>query len=161
MENGSLKNNLKLVTALLAVVVSANPVMSQPLTATVTKVIDGDTIVIDNSYKVRLACIDAPESKQEWGPESTEFLSEYVLGQTVQVDLNKKKDKYGRYIGLVSLNGQNVNLASVLGGFSFAYYLKDCPIRDQVSIAQETAKDFRLGVWAIPSMVYPWDFRKK
>ena len=46
--------------------------------------IDGDTIKVKNSkndkpYKIRLACIDAPEISQSWGSKAKEFLQYIIL----------------------------------------------------------------------------------
>ena len=61
------------------------------------RVSDGDTIhvVTDGNvkYKVRLDRIDAPESDQPYGKESTAYLSSLIRGKTVRVEW-QKKDQY-------------------------------------------------------------------
>ena len=61
------------------------------------KVSDGDTIhvVTDGNakYKVRLDRIDAPESDQPYGKESTAYLSSLIRGKTVRVEWVKNKRK--------------------------------------------------------------------
>ena len=56
-------------------------------TAKVYKVVDGDTIHVENKYgkkfKVRLTGIDAPERGQPYGLESTYKLRELLLNKLV------------------------------------------------------------------------------
>jgi len=68
---------------------------SVPVTATVLKVVDGDTIDIRNDdrgrLRVRLLGIDTPETKKPgytvgcWGPEATEFAKSTMVEQRVAV----------------------------------------------------------------------------
>jgi hypothetical protein len=54
----------------------------------VTRVIDGDTIVVDSesgSAKVRLAEIDAPESKQAHGQVAAHYLAGLILNRQVTI----------------------------------------------------------------------------
>ena len=60
-------------------------------------------------HKIRLAGIDAPESKQAFGQVSKESMVEQVAGQTVAVKWSKT-DQYGRKVGKVLLDAQAINL---------------------------------------------------
>jgi len=56
---------------------------------TVNRVIDGDTLyvlVITNTIKVRLADVDAPEKKQEYGQEAKKFVENLALNKDVFID---------------------------------------------------------------------------
>ena len=74
----------------------------------VVRVSDGDTIVVltqdKEQIKVRLNGIDAPEKKQSFGRQSTKFLSNLVVGRTVEVK-KEGNDRYGRTIGTIILDG--------------------------------------------------------
>ncbi len=70
---------------------------------TVTKVIDGDTIDIDN-MRFRLALIDTPERGEAGYNEARMFLLKNCPVQSLalyDIDDKQKTDKYGRYIGKV------------------------------------------------------------
>ena len=57
---------------------------SSAFEAIVTAVTDGDTVKIEyenKTIKVRLAGIDTPERRQEFGPESKKALEEKVLNK--------------------------------------------------------------------------------
>lgn len=51
---------------------------------------DGDTVIVlttnKQQIKIRLAGIDAPESRQAFGQRAKQALSDQVFGQTVGVD---------------------------------------------------------------------------
>jgi endonuclease YncB( thermonuclease family) len=59
------------------------------LTGTVTNVVDGDTIKVltqaGQNSEIRLEGIDAPESRQALGAESTKNLANLVSGKTVNL----------------------------------------------------------------------------
>ena len=87
--------------------------------AQVLKVIDGDTLdlFIDLGFKVgfntrlRMIGIDTPEKNFPYGKVVKAYLQEILEGNTILLDVTKK-DKYGRYLGVVYLNkndGQSVN----------------------------------------------------
>jgi endonuclease YncB( thermonuclease family) len=83
------------------------------LTGKVVKITDGDTLyVLDANYKehkIRLAGIDAPERKQAYGLASRKHLASIVAGKQVTVEY-QKRDCYGRIVGFVLVDGQNVTL---------------------------------------------------
>lgn len=89
---------------------------AETLVGRVVKITDGDTVTVldarQTQHKVRLAGIDAPESKQ-----SKEHLSSLLAGQQVEVDWHKH-DRYGRIVGRIITNGRDVNLAQVRAGLA-------------------------------------------
>ncbi len=74
-------------------------------------VYDGDTIKVQRGsqqIKIRLYGIDTPEKKQAYGNQAKSLTNKLVRGKTVNVD-PIDTDRYGRTVGLVSVNGQSVN----------------------------------------------------
>ena len=80
------------------------------------KVLDGDTVILkrsNRSIRVRLANIDAPESKQmafsgePIGSWSQKFLNKLCLGQIITLE-SMGTDLYGREIGILYHNGKNL-----------------------------------------------------
>ena len=122
---------------------------------------DGDTVTcLDESnqqQKVRLAEIDAPEIGQDYGKVSREVLAEMVFGKTVEVS-EDGKDRYGRWIGHLSSNGVDVNRQMIATGNAWHY--EDYSRDTSLAALQSQAQSQRLGLWAQPSPVAPWDFRK-
>ena len=122
---------------------------------------DGDTLTcLDESnqqQKVRLAEIDAPEIGQGNGKASREALADMVFGKTVEVT-EDGKDRYGRWIGHLSVNGIDVNRQMIATGNAWHY--EDYSRDPSLAAIQSQAQSQQLGLWAQPNPVAPWDFRK-
>ena len=122
---------------------------------------DGDTVTCldetNTQQKVRLAEIDAPELGQDYGKVARESLAELVFGKTVTVQ-EEGKDRYGRWIGRMQVDGIDVNRRLVATGNAWHYadYSQDPALQT----LQEQARAQRLGLWAQPEPVAPWDFRQ-
>ena len=121
---------------------------------------DGDTLTCldenNQQQKVRLAEIDAPELGQDFGKVSREALASMVFGKTVEV-VDDGKDRYGRWIGHVLVNGSDVNREMVSTGnaWHYAAYSKD----QSLAQLQSQARAQQIGLWAQPEPVAPWQFR--
>ncbi len=79
--------------------------------------------VLDANYKdhkIRLAGIDAPERRQAYGLASRKHLASIVAGKQVTVEYDKR-DRYGRIVGKVLLDGIDVCLEQVKVGFAWHY----------------------------------------
>lgn len=127
---------------------------------------DGDTItVLDDThtqYKIRLAGIDAPESKQAFGQVSKQSMVEQVAGQAVAVEWSKS-DKYGRKVGKVLLDGQDINLEQIRRGLAWHYkqYQREQSPADRqtYAAAEDAARAAQAGLWRDAARVPPWEFR--
>lgn len=90
----------------------------------VVKVIDGDTVETLDSAKhterVRISGIDAPERNQAFGTQAKQRLTDLVGGRTVSVYWNKR-DRYGRIVGKVVVEGQDAGLTMVREGYAWWY----------------------------------------
>ena len=132
------------------------------LTGRVVKVTDGDTITIldanQTQHKVRLYGIDTPEYKQPYSRAATKALADLVEGEGVGVDV-KDTDSYGRTVGVVYKGTVNVNLEMVKSGYAW-WYKKYAPLDDDLRVAEERARTDRLGLWADPNPVPPWEWRQ-
>jgi endonuclease YncB( thermonuclease family) len=134
----------------------------------VVNVADGDSITIVDSiytqHKIRLSGIDAPEKSQPFGTRSKQSLSDMVFSKTVIVDTDKR-DRYGRNVGKVLVDGIDANLEQVRRGMAWHYkaYAKVQPATDQQAYANAEidAKTARRGLWVDENPMAPWDFRHK
>jgi len=132
---------------------------SSILRGTISRVVDGDTVdLLDDGmqrHRIRLFGIDAPESKQAFGRQATEFLAKMLDGQRVEV-VRKDKDRYGRTIGQIMLQGRDINRVMVQKGYAWAYrHYSDAYVRDE-----NRARKLRLGLWQDKNPVEPYLFRK-
>lgn len=146
---------------------SVSVVSAEVLLGTVIAVHDGDTITLKNESdqkKIRLAGIDAPELNQPYGVESRAALREAVIDKQVQIETTKT-DKYGRVVGKVIVDGQDINLKQVQSGMAWAYreYLKELSKVDKALYLETEAqsKAIAAGLWRDSNPVEPWIWRKK
>lgn len=126
----------------------------------ITRVYDGDTVKAighDITVKVRLVEIDAPEishrkreSGQPYGQRSKKYLSELVLNKTVDVK-RYGLGPYNRILGVISLNGRNINLEMIRVGLA-EVYRGLAPHRfdlDAYWKAEREARQAKKGMWSL------------
>ena len=127
----------------------------------VAKVADGDTLtVLDTAnvqHKIRLNGIDAPEKSQAFGNVSKKHLSSLVIGRDVHVKY-KSRDKYGRILGTIYVDGLDINLEMLRAGLAWHYKRYD--INSEYAAAEASARAARLGLWQDKNPINPYDFRK-
>ena len=153
-----------LVCLLLALACTAN---AETITGRVVGVADGDTITVLDAdkvqHKIRLAGIDAPEKKQAFGNRSKESLSALTFDKTVAVETSKR-DRYGRQIGKVLVNGRDVNLVQIKRGIAWFYrqYQREQSPNDRrlYEAAEDAARAGKRGLWRDADPVPPWEFRR-
>jgi len=141
-------------------------VHAETLTGRVVGVADGDTITVLDAnrqqHKIRLSGIDAPEKAQPFGDRSKQSLSALVFDKQVAVEWNKR-DRYGRTVGKVLVNGVDANLSQIKAGMAWWYrdYAKEQSAADRRLYEQTElqAQAQRLGLWADKNPTPPWDFR--
>ena len=136
---------------------------SQKIIEGKAKVIDGDTIHIENN-KIRLHGIDAPEIKQtckvdniKWscGIESEKALKNFIIEKKVKCEI-VDKDRYNRLVGICYVENKDINQYLVKNGWAIAYrYYSIDYVRHE-----EFAKKNKLGIWK-GSFEEPYLFRKK
>ena len=86
-----------ILSMLFATSVFAQQTQSDLTEAIVVRVIDGDTIVLNNGERVRLIGIDAPEIGEPGADEATQFVRERVEGLTVWLEADgADRDRFGR-----------------------------------------------------------------
>jgi endonuclease YncB( thermonuclease family) len=92
--------------------------------AIVTDVVDGDTVDLASGERVRLIGIDTPERGQCGYHEATAAMSDLVQGKGVVVTPGAvdDKDRYGRILRNVDVDGTDAGLAMIRGGYAIARY---------------------------------------
>jgi len=130
---------------------------------------DGDTLRVRSPkgevFKIRSACVDAPELKQPWGEESRNYLRSMIneAGGKVKVKVINT-DRYGRLVAELWTKSGLLQSRMAAAGMAFAYdrYSKDCPNWDAVKSSEKGAMEFKLGVWKLQGGGQrPWDYRKQ
>ena len=126
----------------------------------VGRVVDGDTVVLELfglEVKVRLAEIDAPESRQEYGSEATALLESLVRGKEIEL-IEVDRDRYGRVVA--HLHGEHGCVNQRLVERGAAWHYEDYSDSAAMAALQAGAKSARLGLWGRADAVAPWDFRR-
>lgn len=92
----------------------------------ITRVIDGDTVVVNvdlglrvnTQITVRMLGINAPEIKTEEGKRARDYLR-LLENRDVIIKTHKDpRDKYGRWLGEIHSNGDNINSLMVTMGYA-------------------------------------------
>ena len=164
------KSILQLVSALLFILTTA--IVAHAGEYQVSRVIDGDTIQVKKGaikLTVRLVGIDAPEEShkkhepgQPFSQQSTKYLAKIALNRSADVK-SYGADRYGRVLGEVFMDGNNVNLEMVKAGFAEVYRGTPAPGQDVGPYwkAEEEARKAGRGMWVQgDKYVSPREWRK-
>jgi endonuclease YncB( thermonuclease family) len=143
------------------------PPAAPAISATVTEITDGDTVTAKLpdgfEHSIRLAGIDAPESAQAFGAQSTAHLGTLISGKAVTLQCGGDRS-YGRMICKILLSrGEDVCLDMVKAGMAWHYKQyqdeQSAPDRASYATAECTAMKERVGLWSDPHPIQPQDFR--
>lgn len=127
--------------------------------ATVTRVIDGDTIEVRigaQTYKVRYIGIDTPETAHPskpvecYGQEASAYNRSLVDGRRVELEKDvSETDRYGRLLRYVWVDGQMVNAILVRDGYAqVSTYPPDVKYPDMFLQLQQGAREAGRGLWS-------------
>lgn len=134
----------------------------------VKRVVDGDTIWTEyrgKEYKVRLLCIDTPESVKEkvkvqpFGKQASDRLKEMILDREVRLLFEKDlRDDYDRLLAYVILeDGTCVNAIMVSEGLARVNTVKPNIVhRDYFIKLQNKAINEGKGLWSLPEEDRPF-----
>ena len=130
--------------------------------ATNLKVIDGDTIIL-NDEKIRFSGIDTPELNQvcKNGDQkifcgiSVRKILIKKIGNKTPLCIREGKDIYKRTLAECFIDGESLSSFLVKNGYAFAYRKYSKKFIEE----EEFARTNKLGLWSM-KFQYPWDFRK-
>src|SRR5262252_9230742 len=134
------------------------------IVASVTRVIDGDTIDVAGLGRVRLLGIDAPEiggpfeRPAPFALEARDELQMLVLNRFArfECDLVPEDDKYGRRLAYVVLEtGELVNARLVRDGLARVSARRRLRRWDELRAAEADARQRRRGMWGDMPRVPP------
>jgi micrococcal nuclease len=124
---------------------------------TVTRVIDGDTVVVDGVGTVRLIGVDTPETVdprrpvQSFGREASDFTKQLATGKRVRLEFDQDRtDRYGRTLAYVYLQPENLllNAEIIRQGYGFAYTQFPFRMMADFSALEREAREAGRGLWA-------------
>ena len=114
----------------------------------VTKIIDGDTIVVSGGENVRLLGIDCDERGRECYTVAKNRIDKLLLGKTIILESGKEnKDQYKRLLRYIFLNGENINVKMVREGYCVARFEGDenAKYRKEIQEAEKFAIENKIG----------------
>jgi len=130
--------------------------------AKVTDVIDGDTVKVMYKGKeetIRMLLIDTPETHhpklgvQPYGMQASNYMKNLLTGKTVQVEpaVNEGRDKYGRLLAYLFIDGQSVQQKVLEKGLARVAYIypPNTKYLDEYRAAEAKAKEKKIGVWSV------------
>lgn len=125
----------------------------------VVRVVDGDTLVLDmdgTQEKIRLIGVDTPESVHPnaaknvaYGKIASQYSKELLEGKAVQLEYDvQERDKYGRVLAYVYLDGQMYNkLLLAEGHAKAATFPPNVKYVDEFTKLEEQAREEQKGLW--------------
>lgn len=143
------------------------PVLAEQFTGKVVGVHDSDTMTVladgARQGKVRLADIDAPELGQAYGDKAKAALAALAFNKTVKVEFTDK-DRYGRLISIISVDGKEINSEMIRRGHAWVYEAYAEGEREEaLLILQRAAVRKKAGLWALQEdqRIAPWTWREQ
>jgi len=122
--------------------------------ATVIRIVDGDTVELDDGRKVRYLLVDTPESTN--GPtacyrqNAQQFNTDLVLTKTVNLSYDVEcTDRYGRTLAYVTVDGQEVNSLMIQRGYGCVLHIPpdgDARLAEFQSLQRDAMLSNR-GLW--------------
>ena len=157
----------RLLFTVLLCVGLLSPAAAEHLTGRIIHIADGDTVTLlteqNQSVRIRLSGIDAPEKRQPFGTRAREKMTSCAKGKHAVVDTHKK-DRYGRQAGTVTVAGTDCGLELLKSGLAWYYaaYEKELPAAKRLPYrhAEDNARKMKRGLWQDKNPQAPWDWRK-
>jgi len=116
--------------------------------ATVLRVIDGDTCVLEDGRRLRYAGINAPEKGEPLFEEATQANNQLVAGKKIRLELGfPPRDKGGRSLAYIFVGKLFVNLELVRQGYAHIRHPLRRKYRDDFLQAQREAMRAGRGIW--------------
>lgn len=130
------------------------------LLCVVVGISDGDTITArctEQTVKIRLAEIDAPEKRQAFGARAKQSLSALCYGKQAEIR-PQTHDRYGRMVARVSCAGQDASTAQIEAGMAWVY--RKYSTAPTLPPLEAQARAASRGLWADPIPTPPWEWRR-
>lgn len=122
----------------------------------VVSVLDGDTIILNDGSRVRIAYVDTPEighkkrKRQYFSIKAKKFITKEVFRKTVELQQIVAVDRYSRRVAIVtSQDGRDLGTYLVQNGMAFVYPhgAKHLSYVKNLLRIQQEAIDSKVGMW--------------
>lgn len=121
----------------------------------VTRVVDGDTVILEKIGRVRLIGVDTPETVhpqqpvEHFGKEASNFTKRMLEGRDVQVEFGwQRRDRHGRTLAYLFLeDGTFFNAELIKEGYAHAYTQFPFEYLDEFRRYEREARKSKKGLW--------------
>jgi endonuclease YncB( thermonuclease family) len=141
--------------------VSQGQVTTDRKNATLIRVIDGDTYLLQvgpTRQTVRLLNVDCPELGQVFGPEAAQQARRHLaFSRQITLQTRKYPDKYGRALGHVWVDGKGLDSLLLVSGSA---WVRQCGRNLKLRRLEHSARIRGMGLWKQKNPVPPWGWRK-
>ncbi|MBA3314619.1 MAG: thermonuclease family protein [Planctomycetota bacterium] len=131
----------------------------------VRRVVDGDTLLLENRERVRLLGVDTPETVapnrpvEPFGVAASEFTKRRIEGRRVRLGFDKERiDRYGRILAYVYADdGTMLNEELIRAGLSKAQiqYPYSNAMKRRFREAEAEARENERGLWSLAAEPRP------
>lgn len=132
------------------------------LSGKIISIKDGDSLELldanNDIHQIRLAHVDCPENKQAFGKRAKIFTANFCFGKEVTV-ITTDTDRYGRIVGIVEVEGKELNLAIIQAGMG--WHFKKYSKSESHAKAELKARKKKVGIWTQGQPIPPWEYRKR
>ncbi len=129
-----------------------------PAVRQILEVVDGNTLKVstmeDDTFKVKLKGVDAPELGQEFGIESLNYLQKLITDKNVLVEYSGK-DRWGNRLVYVTTNkGKSINEIMIKEGYGWVdrFFINKPDLMELQQIAEKK----NAGLWTKEDPMAPW-----
>lgn len=156
---------MKKIYTLIIFFICISSINAQEFEVKFSNCVDGDTakfIYKEEEITARFLAIDTPETvhptkeEEEYGKEASDYTCQKIKEAkkiTLEFDEGSdKKDKYGRYLVWVFVDGNLLQEKLVSKGLAnVAYLYGDYKYTDRLEKSEQIAEENKLGIWNIES----------
>ena len=156
---------MKKIYTLILFFICISSISAKEIEVKFSECVDGDTakfIYKNEEITARFLAIDTPETvhptkeEEEYGKEASEYTCKKIKEAnkiTLEFDDDSdEKDKYGRYLVWIFVDGNLLQEKLVSKGLaSVAYLYGDYKYTDKLEKAEQLAEENKLGIWNIDS----------
>lgn len=112
----------------------------------VSRIVDGDTVELSNGEKVRLLGINTPEKGFALSELGADLLRDRVMDEDVGL-VHFGRDRYGRILGYLFVDGENINALILERGAAHLYYYDHDEYYSELAGAEARAHEGNIGIW--------------
>lgn len=124
--------------------------------ATVTTVLDGDTIKLSDGTLVRYLGVNTPERGQRFYGEAKRYNEQLVLGKTIRLKADGQgQDAYRRKLAYVYVGNVLVNAQLIAEGWAHLFVIGSLDDYDDWLQLQKKAQAQRKGMWRTGGVIGP------